>query len=69
MIRDVQRWHEFEDAWAAAQKSNHAENLRLADEMYQWARRLGHFTAADALDGLEKNIRLAAILHRVRRTP
>ena len=69
MIRDAERWREFETAWIASHKANHAENLRLADEMYQWARRLGQFTAADALDGLEKNIRLAAVLHRVRRTP
>lgn len=69
MIRDVKRWEEFENAWIASQPPNHAENLRLADEMYRWARRLGHFTAEDAMEGIEKNIRLAAILHRVRRTP
>jgi hypothetical protein len=69
MIRDLEHWREFENAWVASHKSDHAENLRLVDGMYELARSMGRFTAADALDGLEKNIRLAAILHRVRRTP
>ena len=69
MIRDVERWREFEAAWVASQKPDHAENLRLVDGMYQLARSLGKFTAEDALEGIEKNIRLAAVLHHVRRTP
>ena len=69
MIRDTKRWRAFEAAWVASQPPNHAENLRLADGMYQLARTLGSFTPDDALDGIEKTIRLAAKLHRVRRTP
>ncbi len=69
MIRNVERWREFEAEWVTSQKPDHAENLRLADGMYQLARSLGKFTAEDALEGIEKNIRLAAVLHhRVRRT-
>lgn len=69
MIRDVQRWRAFEAEWARSHPTDHAENLRLADGMYQLARALGHFTPDDALDGLEDTIRLASLLHRVRRTP
>ena len=69
MIRDVERWREFEAAWVASQKPDYAENLRLVEGMYQLARSLGKFTAKDALEGIEKNIRLAAVLHHVRRTP
>ncbi len=69
MIRDVERWREFEAAWVASQKPDYAENLRLVEGMYQLARSLGKFTAEDALEGIEKNIRLAAVLHHVRRTP
>jgi hypothetical protein len=69
MIRDVQRWQEFENAWIASHPADHAENLRIVDGMYQLARTFGHFTAEDALEGLENTIRLAAILHhRVRNT-
>jgi two-component SAPR family response regulator len=69
MIRDVERWRAFEAAWASAQTTDHAENLRLADAMYQLARALGRFTADDAVNGIEKTIRLANLLHRVRGTP
>lgn len=69
MIRDIARWRAFEDAWVASQPPDYARNLRLAEGMYQLARSLGKFTRDDALDGIEKNIRLAALLKRVSRTP
>jgi hypothetical protein len=69
MIRDVQRWRAFEAAWVASRKTDYAENLRLVEGMYQLARTLGRFTADDALDGIDKDIRLASLLHRVRGTP
>ncbi len=68
MIRDSARWHDFENAWIAAHPPDYAENLRLLDGMYQLARTFGHFTVDDALDEIEKNIRLAAVLNHVRRT-
>ena len=67
MIRNVQRWREFENAWVASQKPDFAENLRLVEGMYQLAREMGRFTAEDDLDGIEKNIRLSAVLHHVQR--
>lgn len=69
MIRDQERWRAFEAAWTASHPTDYAENLRLVDGMYQLARALGKFTADDALDGIEDTIRLASLLHRVRRTP
>ena len=69
MIRDVAKWRAFEDELTSTQRLGFAENLRLLDGMYAYARELGKFSAADALEGIEKNIRLAAVLHRVRRTP
>ena len=69
MIRDTARWQAFEEAWVASREPDYAENLRLVEGMYQLARELGKFTAEDALDGIEKNIRLAAVLHHVQRTP
>jgi hypothetical protein len=69
MIRDVERWRAFEHQLSVEQKLDYAENLRLVEEMYLYARKLGRFTAEDALDGIDKTIRLASVLHRVRRTP
>lgn len=68
MIRDVVRWQAFESDLIAARKLGYAENLRLVDGMYDLARKLGKFTAEDALDGLDNTIQLAAALHHVRRT-
>jgi hypothetical protein len=69
MIRDAARWEAFERDFASQQQLDHAEKLRLLDGMYDLARKLGKFTAEDALDGLENTIHLAAVLHHVRRTP
>ena len=69
MIRDVARWRAFEAELTSTQRLGFAENLRLVDSMYDYARTLGKFSAEDALEGIEKTIRLAAVLHRVRRTP
>ena len=69
MIRDVAQWRAFEDVWIASQEPDYAQSLRLFEGMYQLARSLGKFTIDDALDGIEKNIRLAVIFSHVRRTP
>jgi hypothetical protein len=69
MIRDVDRWQAFEDEWIASQKPDLAENLRLVDGMYELARKLGQFTAEDAMDGIEKTIRVAKVINCVRRAP
>lgn len=69
MIRDVKRWQAFEQRLIAAEKFDYVENLRLVDGLYDLSRKLGRFTAEDALDGIEKTIRVAKAINRVRRTP
>ena len=69
MIRDITRWEAFERDLISKQKVDYAENLRLVDGMYELARKLGKFTAEDALDGIEKTIRVAKAINCVRRTP
>lgn len=65
MVQGSSRWHAFENAWIASQKPDFAQNLRMVDGMYELARKLGQFKDEDALDGIEKNIRLVALLNRV----
>jgi hypothetical protein len=69
MIRDPCRWRAFENSWIASQKPDLAQNLRLVDGMYELARGLGQFRNEDAMDGIEKNIRLVALLNRVQNAP
>jgi hypothetical protein len=68
MIRDVARWQAFEHELTATEKLDFAENLRLVDSMYDLARKLGNFRAEDALEGIEKTIRVARAINCVRRT-
>ncbi len=68
MIKNPDIFRDFEDRWIAAQKPDFAENLRILDGMYQLARSLGHFSGDNPLEGIEKNIRIASILNRVRKS-
>ncbi len=67
MIKNPEVFRRFEEQWIASQKPDLAENLRILDGMYQLARKLGHFSGSNPLEGIEKNIRVASILNRVRR--
>ena len=69
MIRDVACWEAFERDLISKRKLDYAENLRLVDSMYDLARTLGKFTASDALDGIEKTLRVAKVINCVRRSP
>jgi len=66
MIRNPAMLEEFERRWVASQPADFQANLRMADEMYRWARKLGKFPGPDLLEGVEVNIRLARILRSVR---
>jgi hypothetical protein len=68
MMKNPEIFRQFEDKWNAGQKADFAENLRILDGMYELARKLGHFSGANPLEGIEKNIRIASILNRVRKS-
>jgi len=63
MIRNVEKWLQWEEGYIASEPSSHIENLRLADSMIELATRLGVFPPADPLDGLDHKIRLAKALN------
>lgn len=65
MIKDVVSWRTFEAEWIGSQPVNYAENLRLADGMFELARTLGRFSDDDVMEGVDAKIRLAASLRRV----
>ncbi len=68
MMKNPDVFRRFEDEWIASHKTDFAENMRILDGMYQLARKFGHFSGENPLEGIEKNIRVARILNRVRRT-
>ena len=69
MIRDVDRWRAFEAQLSSGETLNLAEKFRILDGMYELARKLGKFTSEDAMDGIEKTLRVARVINSVRRTP
>ncbi len=63
MIRNVEKWRQWEDEYIASERPSHAENLRLADSMIALAMQLGVFPPANLLDDLEHKIQLAKALN------
>jgi hypothetical protein len=63
MIRNVDAWREWEEQYIASTPPNHAQALRLAEEMLEHARSLGVFPPADPLQGIEDTVDLAKALN------
>lgn len=63
MIKNVKFWHQWEDSFLRKEPTDYARNLRVVDSLYQEARRLGVFSHADPLEGLDLKIMVAKILN------
>jgi len=63
MIRDVQAWQAWEDAWIAGEPVDFERNLRLYEAMYELAVALGVLPTKDPLEGIEDKIRWVKMLH------
>lgn len=53
----------FEKEQMRRETPDHQRNLRVAEALYEHARRLGALPLADPLDGIEVDLRLARILN------
>ena len=69
MIKNARELRKLEDDLARQSPVNFEENLRIADAMYEEARRLGVFRDLDPLDGIDVVIRVARVVNCVLRTP
>ncbi len=65
MIENKAYLEEFERQVAVEEKVDYARNLRIYEAMYEEAVALGIFPLSDPFDGVEDDIRLAAILNRI----
>lgn len=63
MIRDAERFAQWERAYLRSEPVDFFKNLRLVDALYAEARALGIFPLKNPLDGLEVKIRLAKVLN------
>jgi hypothetical protein len=63
MVRDGIAWAEWESRYTASQPVDFRRNMELLEAMYDYARFLGVFPPANALEGLETDIRVAKELN------
>ena len=54
LLRSWDAFHKFEEQLIASEPVDFARNLRLADDFYEYARRLGKIPGPDPLEGLER---------------
>ena len=69
MIRNPAILAAFEQREIAGTPADPADNMRIFNELYQFAMTMGKFSASDPLEGIETKVRLAKILRSVSRTP
>jgi hypothetical protein len=62
-------FHKFEEQLIASEPVDFQRNLRLADELYAYARQLGTIPGPDPLEGLDVNIRMVKVFRNVHGTP
>lgn len=67
MIKDVEYLEAFEDALISSHKPDLLTNLKIYEAMWEEAKALGIFPLKDPYDGIEDDIRLAAVLSRLPR--
>jgi hypothetical protein len=63
MIKDIEYWNRWEQAYQRQQPVNIGQNFALMEGMYQEALQLGSFRSADPLAGLEPIIRYAKAIN------
>jgi hypothetical protein len=69
MIRNPAVLAAFERRLIASEPVDFRANLRMADEMWRWAKKLGQFPGSNLLEGMEIHTRMARVFSSVRRTP
>ncbi|ALA57273.1 hypothetical protein [Nitrospira moscoviensis] len=71
MITNADLVRAFEHDFTRRTPADHEANLRIVEALYEEARLMGAWPPADALVGIETDIRLARALRalNVRRTP
>jgi len=72
-IRTRQRawdaFHAWEEQLIASEPVDVQRNFRLADDFYEYARRLGKFPRSDPLEGLDVLMQMVKVFRSVHKTP
>ena len=65
MIKDKDIWEKFEREYKAKEDMSYEEKLKLYDQMWLWAVKMGAMPPEDPLEGIEKDIELARLFKRL----
>ena len=68
MIRNIQRWQQWEDAHIASEPSNPSQAFAIADALYREAKSLGVWDQPFTIESIRHKIELAKALHVSRTT-
>ncbi len=63
MIRNPTKLREFEDAYIRSRPPDHEQGLRVANALFEHAKRLGAIDETRSFGDLEAKIRLARVLN------
>ena len=63
MIRNIQRWRQWEDAHIASQPPNLEHAFAIADALYLEAKALGKWEQPFTIESIRHKIQLARLLH------
>ena len=69
LLRSWAAFHKFEEQLIASEAVDFRRNLRLADDLYEYAHRLGKIPGRDPLEGVDVNIRMVKVFRSVHGTP
>ena len=65
LLRSWAAFHKFEEQLIASEAVDFPRNLSLADDLYDYARRLGKIPGLGPLEGVDVNIRMVKVFRSV----
>ncbi len=65
MIKDKDFWEEFEREYRTKENMSYEEKLKLYDQMWLWAVKMGVIPPEDPLEGIEKDVELGKLFKRL----
>jgi hypothetical protein len=69
LLRSWEAFHKWEEQLIASEPVDIERNFRLADNFYEYGRRLGKIPRSDPLEGLDVLIQMVKVFRNVHKAP
>ena len=66
MLKNKAKWNKFNRDLIAEEKISYKQALKIYEALYKEAVNLGVFNSKNIFDGLEKNLRIAKAINRLK---